>query len=112
MARFRIQTRRTISMTPESYEVIKRAAAARGVPMSAIIDAALGDFTGPEVEASVARAAAAVRPKPGRQRKPKPVVVPKPPRYVAVAPPRAIRRYPSRERQMLGDGAANALGFR
>lgn len=101
--RIRIQTRRSITLTRETYDAIARAADARGIAMSSIVEEALGDFTGPEVEASVARAAAKRR-KLGRPRKE--------PRYVAVARPREVRRYPSRERQLLGDGVANALGFR
>lgn len=125
-ARYRIQTRRSITLPRGAYDAIKRAAAARGAPMSTIIDQALGDLVGADVEASVARAAVAVRPKAGRQRKAilqrdlKPDKVSQPvieaakhkPRHIAIAPPRSFRRYMSPERRMLGDHLADAWGFR
>ncbi len=101
----RIQTRRSITLAVETYDALKRAAAARGVAMSTVVEEALGDFTGPEIKAAAAHTLAAGRRKSGPKSKAAP-------RYVAVAPPREVRRYPSLERRMLGDGVANALGYR
>ncbi len=122
MAKPKIQTRRTITISNVTYGRIARAASAQRVPMSTALEQAFGDLVGPDIEASAARAKAAPKRKGGPVAKLK-VVTPKPvapvvtppttaARYIAVARPREVRRDPSLERQYLGDATANALGFR
>jgi hypothetical protein len=87
------QTRRTVSLSRAVYKAIMAEAARRGCSAAAVIESALRR-TGMELPA-VAHVESATIAKMRKGR--------------GYAP---VKMRPSLERQMLGDGVANALGFR
>lgn len=105
------QTRRCVSMNRSIFEAAKKEAARRGLTFAAFVESALAaagvtvvahpQQTPTQVEAHPARRAARVE---ARRNDTKPRQI-----QVQKASPRYL---PSLERQMLGDGVANAHGFR
>ena len=129
------QSRRTISLNRGVYAAVKRVAAQRGVPLSAIVESALAAF-GVTFDAQGFTCADSVNPvKPAKPVKPvkpaKPAKPVKPTKSAKAAvktakltkagvkPAKLVKpataspaKLPSLERQMLGDRFADAYGFR
>lgn len=93
------QTRKSVSLNRTVYTVLMAEAARRGVSAAVVIDSALKAL-GLDVPATTHQTAEEI----ARMRKAR--------GYRAVSRPKEIRRYPSRERQVLGDELADMLGFR
>lgn len=94
------QTRRTVSVNRTVYEAAKREAEFRGVTLAGLVELALGSIGVPIVEhprqtrdQMLAHPSMAAKRVSARRHDTKP------------------RRPPSRERQLLGDRAADAYGF-
>ena len=109
------QTRRSVSFNRSNYEAAKLEAEHRGVTLAALIEAGLAAIGVPVVahpqqtralaQASAARRAESVGTRTKSQAQP---------RKRTVATPNKAQdqpRRPSRERQVLGDQAADAYGF-
>jgi len=93
------QSRRTVSLNRLDHEAAKQEAARRGMTLSGLVEAALGAFgvpvvVHPQQTPALVRASAAGR------------VAGRSATEDLHGEPR-----PSRERQLLGDGVADALGF-
>ena len=99
----RKQTRRSVSLNRAVYRVIMQEAARRGSSAAAVIDDALKAL-GLIIPATTHQTADEIK----RMRKARGYRVVKPPRRAEGAAP--IMR-PSLERQLLGDGVADAMGF-
>ena len=95
----RKQSRRSVSLNASVYRLLMQEAERCGVSAGAVIADGLKAL-GLIVPATTHQTADEVR----RMRKAR--------GYRAVKPPLAVQRFPSLERRMLGDAAANALGFR
>ena len=98
------QSRRTASMSRSNYEAAKKAAEERGMTLAGLVEVALAAVDVPVTSHSqqaVAKVQAARKAErvSARRNDTKP------------RRPPASRRSPSRERQLLGDGVANALDF-
>ena len=94
------QTRRSVSLNQSVYKAAKREAARRGVTLSALVESALA-ATGVPVAAHPQQSRELARSNAARRAK-------------SVAARRGTtneNRRPSRERQVLGDHAADAFGF-
>jgi hypothetical protein len=94
------QTRRTVSMSRSNYEAAKKVAEERGLTLAGLVEVALA-AVGVPVAPHPQQTPAQVKAHPSR----------KAARVTARRNDTKPHR-PSIERQMLGDGVANALGFR
>lgn len=94
------QTRRTVSLSRHVYEAAKKEAARRGQTLAAFVEAAIA-ARGVPVAAHARQTPAQVEARSDR----------KAARISARRNDTKPRHLPSRERQLLGDGVANALDF-
>ena len=95
------QTRRCVSINCDNYEAVKQEAARRGMTITALVELALGAIgvpvvAHPQQSPELARETAERRAARATERR---------------SAAEAAGRGPSRERQLLGDGVANALGL-
>jgi hypothetical protein len=103
------QTRRSVSINRANYEAAKQEAARRGLPLAGLVESALAAFgvacvehvqqPVATVQASIERRTESMAARSARQSSPGQPTMHQP------------VRGPSRERQMLGDQAADAYGF-
>lgn len=107
------QSRRTVSLNRSIFEAAKQEAARRNQTLARFVEAALVASGVPFVEhpqQTPAQAAACQA-----QRRQHVQAVAKQSRHRKQTPARVVakqsQRRPSRERQLLGDGVANAMGF-
>jgi hypothetical protein len=90
------QSRRTVSMNRNFFEAVKKEAARRGLTLAGFVESALVAAGVPAVD---------------HQRQTPAQVAAHPARKAERVAERRHGSHPSRERQLLGDGMANTLGF-
>ena len=94
------QSRRSVSMNRHVYEAAKKVAEERGLTLAGLVEAALA-AAGVPVTSHAQQTPMQVRARPARKAE-----------RVAARRNDTKPASPSIERQMLGDGVANALGFK